>query len=244
LVVISGDPGTGKSTFAIWLGYYISLVSGKPWDWREHIHYEGEPFVKAIHRENDQYSLEIMNEGGESFHNLEWYTDIAREMSKATMRDRIFKKPKVVIVPFSPKLAKDIRSAADYKVQNYYYRGSKYARIWEGRRPVAPYQKYPEPFWQEILHRYVFQPLPPTVQGEYDLYDMKAKSDMANKYSKTKEAEAQEQRGKIDKYAKIIKDRLKQGRKYSNRDDVYNELRPEGVTFSQANTIWNKAKES
>jgi len=244
LTVVTGDPGTGKSTLVLQLASYFQWLSGKPWDWRKHTHYDGEPFVKSIHRMNDEYVMEIMNEGGESFHNYEWFSDIAKEMSKATMRARIFKKPYVVIIPFHRKLAVDLRAAADFRIQTYYHRGHRYARIWAGKRPVSAYHKYTEPFWEEQCHKYSFPPLPDKFQKEYDRFDIKAKDELANKYEGKKKAQAKKRNELIEKYTEVLKKRIVRGERITSSAQVFTKLRGEGITQDESREIWSQVKAS
>jgi len=229
LTLIVGDPGTGKSTFAIELAHMIDLITDVDWDWGNNIFYSGEEFIKAIQTEGERYRLKLMNEGMEDYLNIEFMTDIARETRKVSGRQRAFGIPYLIIIPFSSmNLLKGLRGSADFKVQTYLRRSYRKARIWEGERQVAPNPKHTEPYWRTLCHEYTFPPLPPNLAKAYKKYDIGIKDELGKR--KTKD------------WVQEITDRINEGANITSGDDVYIEFKEYGLTAREAMKYWKDYK--
>ena len=236
--IITGEPGTGKSTLAINLGMACGWLQNKAWNWKTGVTYAGDDYLSAI-ESLPRGTTVIMNEGGENLHSHTWYDQVNKAIIKSQMTDRIFKKNKILIIPFNKQMNSSAKAGCCCRIHCYIANGRRYANILWATTQTSPFNKYADPFYAPLYMRYAFPKLPAKIERSYVKFDMDAKKVLNKKY--------------VDKilkdeswYGDLVKEvkELSSKNGWSSRDDVYTHYKRKGakVTFSDANKIWKKAK--
>lgn len=180
-ILISGEPGSGKSTLGIKIGLAAAEIMEQHWDWKKFIAYDAEAYLGAI-QHKQTYSTVILNEAGEVLFKQEWWDKMSRAIVKSQMTDRVNKKLKVLIIPYEKLLSSGILNSINFKVKCYFKRRKRIARFYRAVRPVTPREKYPEPLWQTMMDKFYFRKLVPSIGIPFKEWDEVQKEILSNKY--------------------------------------------------------------
>lgn len=180
-VVITGEPGAGKSTLAINIGAMAALLTDQHWDWKAAITFDGVGYLKAL-EELPQYSVVILNEAGEALFNREWQSAEGKNISKTQLTDRVKRKIKIFIIPYNSMLDINIQRSANYFLFCYLRGSRRYTDIYTGKPASNPFVSTSLPFFEKTTAAYGFAKLPSSIYQEYITMDTAAKEDMNAKY--------------------------------------------------------------
>lgn len=178
--MITGEPGTGKSTLGIRIGMLAAQLTGVKWAWKPAVTYDGESFLRAVY-ELPKYSTVILNEAGEALFNREWQKGVNKAISKSQLSDRVYRKLKVFIIPYASMSDINLRRTAHYHFHCQAHGDARHVTIKKAVQP-DPDTKYSTPYKRTICQSFVFPPLPGYMYDHYDALDLEAKEAMNEKY--------------------------------------------------------------
>jgi len=181
-VLISGEPGTGKSTLAINMGAMGAYLTGQEWPWKKAIAYDGKQYLSCL-QQLPEYSTVILNEAGEDLFNRDWQKKTSKAISRSQQNDRVYRKIKLFIVPYASMIDVNIIRTAHYRMHCSTLGSRRLVEVWEGM-PAPMFQKHDKPYYKQIFRGYAFSKLPERMYKEYLHLDIGKKEDMNAKYRK------------------------------------------------------------
>ena len=179
-VLISGEPGTGKSTLAMNIGAMAGYLTGEEWPWKKAIAYSGEQYLTSL-KMLPEYSTVILNEAGEDLFNRDWQQKIAKAISRSQQNDRVYRKIKLFVVPYAAMIDVNIVRTAHYRMHCSTLGARRLVEVWEAM-PAPVFQKLNKPYYVQIIRGYAFAKMPERVYTEYLKLDYGMKERMNEKY--------------------------------------------------------------
>ena len=178
--MVTGEPGSGKSTLGIRIGMLAAQLTGVKWAWKPAVTYDGESFLRAVY-ELPKFSTVILNEAGEALFNREWQAGVNKAISKSQLSDRVYRKLKVFIIPYASMSDINLRRTAHYHFHCQAHGEARHTTITKAVQP-DPDTKYSTPYKRTICQSFRFPPLPDYMYDHYDALDLAAKEAMNQKY--------------------------------------------------------------